>query len=92
MESNATVLSALKELIEICRVKCSPLDEVILPNGRTNHEALVSAVQVAEEAEQPEKQFIERLDRMILLNLKQLKTISWYGRPSGNNAKLKTRS
>ena len=52
MESNLTVLSSLKELIEICRVKCSPLDEVILSNGRTNHEALLDAIKVAEETEE----------------------------------------
>lgn len=40
------LLDSFRELIEICRVKCSPLDEVILPNGRTNHEALVDAVTV----------------------------------------------
>jgi hypothetical protein len=42
-----SLLDSFKELIEICRVKCSPLDEVILPNGRTNHEALVDAVTIA---------------------------------------------
>lgn len=46
---NAKVTTALAELIEICRVKCGPHDEVILPNGRTNHEALVDAVAALEE-------------------------------------------
>lgn len=32
-----------REMLEICRSKCSPTDEVILPNGRTNHEVLVEA-------------------------------------------------
>ena len=48
-----TTLESLKELIEICRVKCSPLDEVILPNGRTIHDALVEACWVVKEAEFP---------------------------------------
>ena len=48
-----TTLECLKELIEICRVKCSPHDEVILPNGRTNHDALVEAVEVANMVELP---------------------------------------
>ena len=48
-----TTLDCLKELIEICRVKCSPLDEVILPNGKTNHAALIDAIYVANEAESP---------------------------------------
>lgn len=31
--------ASLAELIEICRWKCSPHDDVILANGRTNHQA-----------------------------------------------------
>ncbi len=45
------LLAALNELLEICRYKCSPHDEVILPNGRTNHEALVNACAVLAKAE-----------------------------------------
>ena len=48
-----TILESLKELVEICRWKCSPHDEVILPNGRTNHSALVDAVWAIKEAEFP---------------------------------------
>ena len=33
---------SLKELLEICRVKCSPHDEQILPN-KTNHDAMLDA-------------------------------------------------
>ena len=50
MEYKATLLSSLEELIEICRWKCSPLDEVILPSGRTNHQALIDAIKAVEEA------------------------------------------
>ena len=39
-------IASLAELIEICRWKCSPLDEVILASGRTNHQALLDAVKV----------------------------------------------
>jgi len=37
--------SSLKELLEICRTKCSPLDEQILPN-KTNHDAMLDACDV----------------------------------------------
>ena len=34
---------SLLELVTICQSKVSPLDEVILPNGKTNHDALIEA-------------------------------------------------
>ena len=34
--------NSLKELLEVCRVKCSPHDEQILPN-KTNHDAMLDA-------------------------------------------------
>ena len=36
---------SLKELLEICRVKCSPHDEQILPS-KTNHDAMLDACDV----------------------------------------------
>lgn len=44
-------LNSLRELIEICRVKCGPHDEVILPGGRTNHDALIDAVEALDHRE-----------------------------------------
>lgn len=36
---------SLKELLEICRWKCSPLDEQLLPN-KTNHDAMLDACDI----------------------------------------------
>lgn len=36
---------SLKELLEICRVKCGPHDEQILPN-KTNHDAMLDACDI----------------------------------------------
>jgi hypothetical protein len=51
-DANARLIAAapdlycsLKELLEICRSKCSPLDEQLLSN-KTNHEALLDACDV----------------------------------------------
>lgn len=41
---------SLSHLIEICRVKCGPNDEPILP-GISNHQALVSAAEVLARSE-----------------------------------------
>ena len=43
-----TILDSCKELLEICRVKCSPSDEVILSGGRTNEQAMRDAVAAIE--------------------------------------------
>ena len=39
----AELYDACKELLEICRWKCSPTDEVILASGKTNHDAMIEA-------------------------------------------------
>lgn len=44
----STILETAIELLEICRTKCSPSDEIILSSGRTNHQALLDAVAVIE--------------------------------------------
>ncbi len=40
---HANLLATVKELLEICRWKCSASDSVVLPHGRTNHQALIDA-------------------------------------------------
>ncbi len=47
-EEREKLILALSDLVEICRFKCSPTDEVILKNGKTNHQALTEAVTVLE--------------------------------------------
>ena len=41
-------VKSLGELLTICRYKCSPNDEVVLPDGRTNHEALIDATAIVD--------------------------------------------
>lgn len=45
------LLQSLHELLTICRYKCSPSDEVLLPNGKSNHRAIVDATAAVEKAE-----------------------------------------
>ena len=45
------LLMVLKDLLEICRYKCSPKDEVILPNGVTNEQVLIAATRLVERME-----------------------------------------
>lgn len=40
--------ASLAELVEICRHKCGPHDEVVLESGRTNHQALCDEMAVLE--------------------------------------------
>jgi hypothetical protein len=42
---------ALQQLVEICRVKCSPNDEIILANGKTNDRALREALYILGKAD-----------------------------------------
>lgn len=44
-----TILDSCKELLEICRVKCGPSDEVVLPGGRTNEQAMRDAMTAIEQ-------------------------------------------
>jgi len=46
-EDTTKLLKTCKALLEICRVKCSPLDE----DGAANHQILVDAVKTIEEVE-----------------------------------------
>jgi hypothetical protein len=46
-----SLLESLKELIEICRFKCGPFDEIILRNGKSNQQALIDAITLVEQAE-----------------------------------------
>ncbi|AMV35684.1 hypothetical protein VN12_26565 [Pirellula sp. SH-Sr6A] len=45
------LLQSLRELLEICRWKCSPNDEVLLPGGKTNHQAMIEAMEAIAKAE-----------------------------------------
>ncbi len=56
-EANAKLIAAapelllsLSELLDICRWKCSPTDEVLLDNGKTNHQAMIDAMSVIAKA------------------------------------------
>lgn len=44
-----TILDSCRELLEICRVKCGPSDEPILPGGRTNEQAMRDAMAAIEQ-------------------------------------------
>jgi hypothetical protein len=46
-----SLLDSLRELLEICRYKCSPLDEIILPSGKTNEQAMIDAMAAIDNAE-----------------------------------------
>lgn len=46
------LIGSLKQLLEICRYKCSPTDEVILPDHITNEAAMIRAMRVLERVEQ----------------------------------------
>jgi hypothetical protein len=45
------LLRSLKELLEICRWKCSPNDEVLLANGKSNEQAMIEACEVIDKVE-----------------------------------------
>jgi hypothetical protein len=45
---SAALEKSLAELLEICRSKCGPHDEVILPDGKPNHQALIEATELFE--------------------------------------------
>ena len=47
--ANMTILDSCRELLEICRVKCGPSDEPILPGGRTNEKAMCDAMAAIEQ-------------------------------------------
>lgn len=49
------LLMVLKDLLEICRYKCSPRDEVILPNGVTNEQVLIAATNLVKRIEEPSR-------------------------------------
>lgn len=50
---------SLKQLLEICRYKCSPSDEVILPDHITNEAAMIRAMRVLERAEAPATKYVD---------------------------------
>lgn len=41
---------ALRELLHICQHKCSPLDETLLPNGKSNEGAMIDAIAALQKA------------------------------------------
>ncbi len=49
------LLMVLKDLLEICRYKCSPRDEVILPNGVSNEQVLIAATNLVKRMEEPKR-------------------------------------
>ena len=44
------LLASLRALLEICRYKCSPHDEVMLPHGKSNEQAMLDAIRVIDKA------------------------------------------
>lgn len=55
--ANADLIAAAPELAEslvellfICQHKCSPKDEIVLPDGRTNEAAMIDAIAVLNSA------------------------------------------
>jgi hypothetical protein len=48
------LIGSLKQLLEICRCKCSPTDEVILPDNITNEAAMIRAMRVLAQAGAPD--------------------------------------
>jgi hypothetical protein len=51
LAASPALLDSLHELLEICRYKCSPLDEIILPSGKSNERAMIDAMAAIAEAE-----------------------------------------
>jgi hypothetical protein len=49
------LLTSIKELLEICRWKCSPNDEVLLANGKSNEHAMINAIAAINRAEGKEQ-------------------------------------
>lgn len=47
----ADLLTACRQLLEICRWKCSPSDEVLLSDGTTNEQAMIQAMDAIADAE-----------------------------------------
>ena len=49
------LLMIAKDLLEICRYKCSPSDEVVRADGITNEQVMVGAMRTIERAEAEKK-------------------------------------
>lgn len=45
------LLLVAKDLLEICRWKCSPTDEVIRPDGITNEQVMIAAAKTIQRVE-----------------------------------------
>ena len=45
------MLMVLKDLLEICRIKCSPLDEITRPDGISNEQVMIGACNLIKRVE-----------------------------------------
>jgi hypothetical protein len=44
------LVESLQELLEVCRFKCSPRDEIVLRSGKTNEQAMKDAMAILSRA------------------------------------------
>ena len=51
MKETADLLLIAKDLLEICRCKCSPTDEVTRADGITNEQVMIAAMRTIERIE-----------------------------------------
>lgn len=79
-ESLLDLAGSTWELLEICRWKCSPYDEVVLPYGVTNHDAMVQAeysLDRVNEAQVSDRNRLRRIEAAARELAKEGELIGW---------------